>query len=70
MVKLPEGTTLERLKQQINELIVGPKSQRDRAIMLAYLTGDYTYETLAEEFEVSVSTVQRVIDRGRGNIYE
>ena len=38
--------------------------------MLAYLTGDYTYETLAEEFEVSVSTVQRVIDRGRGNIYE
>lgn len=70
MVKLPEGTTLEGLKQQINELIVGPKSQRDRAIMLAYLTGDYTYETLAEEFEVSVSTVQRVIDLGRGHIYE
>ena len=70
MVKLPEGTTLEGLKQRINELIVGPKSQRDRAIMLAYLTGDYTYETLAEEFEVSVSTVQRVIDRGRGHIYE
>lgn len=69
MVKLPEGTTLEGLKQQITELIVGPKSQRDRAIMLAYLTGDYTYETLAEEFEVSVSTVQRVIDRGRGHIY-
>lgn len=70
MVKLPEGTTLEGLKQRITELIVGPKSQRDRAIMLAYLTGDYTYETLAEEFEVSVSTVQRVIDRGRGYIYE
>lgn len=70
MVKLPEGATLEGLKQQITELIVGPKSQRDRAIMLAYLTGDYTYETLAEEFEVSVSTVQRVIDRGRGHIYE
>lgn len=70
MVKLPEGTTLEGLKQQISELIVGPKSQRDRAIMLAYLTGDYTYETLAEDFEVSVSTVQRVIDRGRGHIYE
>ena len=68
-VRLPESITLEALKKQIDELIVGPKSQRDRALMLSYLTGDYTYESLAEEYEVSVSTVQRVIDRGRGKIY-
>lgn len=65
IIKIPEGMTADELEKIINQNIIGPKSGRDRRIIWAYLTGDYTYEKLAEEYEVSVSTVQRIVERIR-----
>ena len=69
LIRIPEGMTAEELEALINKHIIGPRSERDRRIMWAYLTGNYTYEQLAEEYEVSVSTVQRILEKGKGIIY-
>jgi len=69
LIRIPEGMTAEELERLINTHIIGPRSERDRRIMWAYLTGNYTYEQLAEEYEVSVRTVQRILEKGKGIIY-
>ena len=69
-VKIKAGMTADELKAAIEQHIIGPRSERDREVIWAYMTGRHKYETLAEEFEISVSTVQRIIERGRGILYE
>ena len=70
VVKLYKGMTTDQIRLVLEKNIVGPRSERDRAIIWSYLTGRFTYESLAEEYEVSVSTVQRAIERGRGLVYD
>ena len=69
-IKIPEGMTADEMKAAIAQHIIGPRSERDRAVIWAYMNGNHTYESLAEEFQISVSTVQRIIERGRGILYE
>jgi len=68
-VTLPAGITREKLDRQIDEVIQGDRAARDRALLRAYLYGDYTFDTLAECFDVSTDVVRDVVDRGRGKIY-
>ena len=44
-------------------------SERDRGIMDRRLTSKVTIERLAEEFDVSVSTVKRTIERCSAEIF-
>ena len=69
MIQLPEGSTKEGVMHDIERWIVGPKSARNRKVITDYLFGNYTYEELAELHDISVSTVQRIIDKGRDKIY-
>lgn len=40
LLRIPEGMTAEKLERLINKHIIGPRSERDRNIMWAYLTGN------------------------------
>lgn len=70
MIQLPDGSTKEGVLRDIERWIVGPKSARNRNVITDYLFGNYTYEELAERYDLSVSTVQRIIDKGRDKIYK
>ena len=69
-VHLKPGMTASELENWIRENMIGPRSGRDRMIMWDYLSGNFTYEMLAEKHDISVSTVQRIINKGRGIIFE
>jgi len=44
-------------------------SERDRNLLRRRLTDGIRIETLAEEFDLSVSQVKRIINKGKATIY-
>lgn len=44
-------------------------SERDRAILKRRLVDGLTFEKLAEEFEMSVSQIKRIVYKGENNIF-
>jgi hypothetical protein len=53
----------------IDEWIVGKNAQRDRAILKRRLIDGICYEPLAEEFDISVAQVKRIIYKGESKIF-
>ena len=58
--------TNTRIREIIAEYI---HSERDRAILERRLIDGITFEKLAEEFEISVSQVKRIIWKGSETIF-
>jgi hypothetical protein len=53
----------------IDEWIVGKNAQRDRAILKRRLIDGICYEPLAEEFDMSVAQIKRIIYKGESKIF-
>jgi len=45
-------------------------SERDRAILKRRLIDGITYERLAEEFELSVAQIKRIVYKGENRIFK
>ena len=64
-VKLPDYTNSE-ISERIDDLI---HSERDRQILKRRLIDGLTFESLAEESDMSVAQIKRIIYRGVERIF-
>lgn len=55
-----DGDELESL---INRFVNGKKAERNRAILLDYYLGGYTYEEVAERFDMSAVQIGRIVHK-------
>lgn len=53
----------------IEEWVIGKYAERDRAIMRRRLIDGVCYEPLAEEFDLSVAQVKRIIYKRQNQIF-
>lgn len=53
----------------IEEWVIGKHAERDRAIMRRRLIDGVCYEPLAEEFDLSVAQVKRIIYKRQNQIF-
>ena len=49
------------IEQMISDFISGKNAERDRQILCRRLIDGITYERLAEEFDLSVTRIQRIL---------
>ena len=62
---------MEYTNSQIKTLICEKiHSQRDRKILFRRLVDGITYERLAEEFQLSVSQIKRIIYKGEEQLFK
>ena len=61
--------TRTEIENAINEYIVGKNAERDRQIMRRRLIDGICYEPLAEEFNLSVSQIKRIIYKSQDIIF-
>lgn len=59
--------TNSEVSDAIDDLI---HSERDRAILKRRLIDGITYERLAEEFELSVAQIKRIVYKGENRIFK
>lgn len=59
--------TNSEVSNAIDDLI---HSERDRAILKRRLIDGLTYEKLAEEFELSVCQIKRIVYKGENRIFK
>lgn len=59
--------TNSEVSDAIDDLI---HSERDRAILKRRLIDGLTYEKLAEEFELSVAQIKRIVYKGENRIFK
>lgn len=59
--------TNSEVSNAIDDLI---HSERDRAILKRRLIDGLTYEKLAEEFELSVAQIKRIVYKGENRIFK
>lgn len=57
------------IEELISEHIVGKNAERNRKILLRRLIDGICYEPLAEEFDMSVSQIKRIIYKGEQIIF-
>ena len=57
------------IEAAIEEWIVGSHAQRNRAILKRRLIDGICYEPLAEEFDLSVKQVKRIVKAGTDRIF-
>ena len=57
------------IEELISEYIVGHNAERDRKILRRRLIDGICYEPLAEEFELSVPQIKRIIYKGEEKIF-
>lgn len=57
------------IEHLIDEWIVGRNAQRDRAILRRRLIDGIIYDKLAEEFDLSVRHVKKIVYKGEGKIF-
>ena len=55
-----DGDELERL---VVRYVNGKKAERNRAILLDYYIGGYTYEEVAERFDMSAVQIGRIVHK-------
>ena len=67
-IRLDIGRT--DVQNAVDEWIIGKNGQRDRQILIRRLIDGITYERIAEEFELSVPQVKRIIQKGTNKIYK
>jgi len=58
------------IEHAIDEWIVGRNAERNRAIMKRRLIDGICYEPLAEEFDLSVSQVKRIVYKLEQKIFQ
>lgn len=57
------------IQNAVDEWVIGKNGQRDRKILLRRLIDGITYERIAEEFELSVPQVKRIIQKRTDKIF-
>lgn len=57
------------IEELITEHIVGHNAERNRKILKRRLIDGICYEPLAEEFDMSVSQIKRIIYKGEDKIF-
>ena len=55
--------------EAIEEWIIGKNAQRDRAIIYRRLIDGLTYEALAEEFDMSVMQIKRIVYKTQEKLF-
>jgi len=68
-MKIPDGVGRGQIQSLIGEWIIGKNAERDRAILSRRLLDGICIEPLAEEFELSVAQVKRIIAKGTDKIF-
>ena len=58
------------IEQAIDEWIIGRNAERNRAILKRRLIDGICYEPLAEEFNLSVSQVKRIVYKLEQKIFQ
>ena len=58
------------VEQAISEWIIGKNAERDRAVLRRRLIDGVYYEALAEEFDLSVAQVKRIVYKGSDKIFK
>ena len=57
------------ITETINEWIIGRNAERDRAIIYRRLIDGLTYEALAEEFDMSVMQIKRIVYKTQEKLF-
>lgn len=57
------------IEHLIDEWIVGRNAQRDRAILRRRLIDGIIYDRLAEEFDLSVRHIKKIVYKGEDKIF-
>ena len=70
MKALPRDLTRSEWESLISEKIIGRNAYRDREIVIENLLEGRTYEWIAEEHELSVRQVARILQTRRNQIYK
>lgn len=58
------------IEHAIDEWIIGKNAERNRAILKRRLIDGICYEPLAEEFNLSVSQVKRIVYKSEQKIFQ
>ena len=58
------------IENAIDEWIIGKNAERDRKILKRRLIDGICFEPLAEEFELSVPQVKRIVYKGEEKIFK
>ena len=67
---IPETYSRSQLQAIIDEWVIGTYAERDRKIISRRLLDGITIEGLAEEFDLSVSQIKRVIQKRSLTIFK
>lgn len=59
-----------QIENAIEEWIIGKNAERDRKILKRRLIDGICYEPLAEEFELSVPQIKRIVYKGEEKIFK
>lgn len=59
-----------QIENAIDEWIIGKNAERDRKILKRRLIDGICFEPLAEEFELSVPQVKRIVYKGEEKIFK
>ena len=57
------------LTEAIDEWIVGRNAHRDREVLKARLIEGYTFETLAERFDMSTVQIKRIVYKSQEKLF-
>lgn len=66
---MTEDYTRSEVEYLISERVVGKHAERDREIMRRRLIDGVCYEPLAEEFDLSVTQIKRIVYKRNGQIF-
>ena len=70
MKTMPDNLSRSDIQRVMDEWIIGHHAERDRAILSRRLFDGICLEPLAEEFDLSVPQVKRIIQKGTDKIYK
>lgn len=57
------------MERAIDEWIIGKNAERDRKILRRRLIDGVPYEPLAEEFDMSVTQIKRIVYKGKDKVF-
>ena len=69
-MKIPDNIDKYALLDAIDRWIIGKDAQRDRAIITRRLIDGIKYETLAEEFDLSVRHTKDIVYKCESKIFK
>lgn len=57
------------LTEAIDEWIIGKNAHRDRCVLKSRLIDGLTYEALAEEYDMSVTQIKRIVYKAQDKLF-